>query len=194
MVHHPLRHHGGAVGRGHPPADAAAAVADNIEPRTTISEPKKSSQEVQEVDEDGYWMTPPLSELKKKSLSELRNIPNFKIGRNHYGLIEFLEPVDLSSLINLDDICGKIVIFASKSCVVYPDDNRPKPGEGLNLPARITLEGCYPISKKDKLPILDPANEVVKRHIDNLKNIPELEFVSYDPKSGNWTFLASTMD
>lgn len=147
-----------------------------------------------DVDSEGYWMSPSLQELKKKSLLELKSIPKFKIGRKHYGELEFLEPVDLTSIVNLDDIAGNLVTFSNKTCVVYPDDNKPKPGEGLNLPARITLEGCYPINKADKLPILDPKSEIVKRHIENLKTIPEMKFISYDPTNGHWTFEVQEMD
>ena len=84
-----------------------------------------------EFDDDGYWTSPSISELKKKSLSELRSVDNFIVGRKHYGQIKFLEPVDLSSFVNLDDITGNLIIFGSKSCIVYPDDNKPQEGEGF---------------------------------------------------------------
>lgn len=134
-----------------------------------------------------------MSELKKKSLSELRKIEHFKVGRKHYGEIEFLEPVDLSSFVNLDDIAGTLIVFASQSCVVYPDDNAPKPGEGLNLPAKISIIGSYPRNKATKMPIVDPQDEIVKRHIEQLKKLP-MAFVSYDPPTGTWVFTVTEMN
>ncbi|KAM9898004.1 hypothetical protein OXX79_006546, partial [Metschnikowia pulcherrima] len=141
----------------------------------------------EQVDDDGYWTYPPLSELKKKPLAELRSVENFKVGRKYYGVLEFTEPVDLSAF-NLDDICGNIVTFGSKSVVLYPDDDQPKVGEGLNMPAEVTLEGCYPINQKTKLAILDPKDEIVKKHINKLKSLPDMKFKHYDPPTGNWTF------
>jgi len=152
-----------------------------IEPAVLESKPEN------EVDEDGYWTLPPLSELRKKSLGELRKIENFTIGRKHYGELRFLKPVDLSGF-NLDEICGNIVEFSSRNVVVYPDDNQPKEGEGLNIPAEVTLEGCYPINKKTKLAILDPKDEIVKKHIEKLKSLKEMKFKNYDPNTGSWTF------
>lgn len=150
-------------------------------------QPLVGHKPVDEVDDDGYWTSPALAELKKKPLAELRAVKDFTVGRKYYGVMKFLEPVDLSSF-NLDDICGNIVVFGPKNVVVYPDDDQPKVGEGLNLPAEVTLEGCYPINKKTKLAILDPKDEVVKKHIEKLKTLQDMKFKEYDPTTGNWTF------
>lgn len=145
-------------------------------------------------DEDGYWTSPSLHTLKQMTPSELRSIKDFKVGRRHYGEISFTNPVDLSSFVNLDDIAGNLVTFLSKSCLVYPDETlKPQKGEGLNIPARVTLESCYPVNKKDKLPILDPKSEYVKLHIDKLKKIPDMKFNLYDPATGSWTFSVESM-
>ena len=153
---------------------------------------RENGEEV--FDADGYWMSPSLNELKKKSLLELKSVQDFKIGRKNYGTLKFIDPVDLTAMINLEDIPGNLVTFDTKSCVVYPDDDvKPRPGEGLNLPAEITLEGCFPLNSVDKLPILDPKSDVVKRHIENLKKLPEMEFISYDPETGDWKFRVKEM-
>lgn len=165
-------------------------------PKLIESEVVNGSQpgsEQDEIDENGYWTSPSILELKRKPLASLRSIEHFKVGRKNYGHIEFLQPVDLSLIVNLDDIAGNLIIFDSKSCVVYPDDDKPKEGEGFNLPAIITLNGCYPVNKADKLPILDPKSEVVKKHIDKLKLLPEMEFQLYEPQSGDWTFKVTSM-
>lgn len=139
------------------------------------------------VNKDGYWMQPPILELEARSLSELRKVNGFKVGRQHYGQLEFLEPVDLLTFGDFNDIFN-IIQFTSKVCDIYPNDDAPRPGEGLNIPVKITLEGCYPTNKKDKLPIVDPHDEIVKAHIANLKTIP-VEFVAYEPESGAWSFI-----
>lgn len=153
-----------------------------------------SDDDARIYDEDGYWSSPSLRTLKQMNSSELRSVANFTVGRKHYGQITFKEPVDLTSFANLDDIAGNLITFMSKLCLVYPDETlKPKRGEGLNLPATITLEGCYPVNKKDKLPILDPKSEVVKQHIDKLKQIEGLEFRLYDPPTGTWVFDVESM-
>ena len=146
------------------------------------------------VNKEGYWMSPSISELKKKSLVELKSIKGLKIGRKNYGELEFIEPVDLSSMVNFEDILGKLIIFCDHNCIIYPDDNKPKPGEGLNLPAKITLEGCYPTNRADKLPIVDPKSEAVKAHVEVLKTMEGMKFISYDPTNGNWTFEVKEVD
>lgn len=158
---------------------------DKIE--TSVPLVEYDASPVEEADDDGYWTSPPLSELKKKSLSQLRSIENFTVGRKFYGVVKFTKPVDLSAF-NLDDICGNVVVFGSKNVILYPEDDKPQVGEGLNMPAEVTLEGCYPVNKKTKLAILDPKDEVVKKHIAKLKLLPDMTFKAYEPTSGNWTF------
>ena len=146
-----------------------------------------------EINEDGYWTSPPISQLQTKPLAELKSIPNFKIGRKGYGFLQFLEPVDLSTMLNMDDIFS-LVEFDNKSCIVYPEDDlKPRKGEGLNLPATITLHNCWPLNKTDRLPILDPHSDVVKLHIENLQKLPGMKYVKYDPISGDWTFTVDEM-
>ena len=120
----------------------------------------------------------------------MRSVENFTVGRKYYGQIRFTKPVDLTSF-NLDEICGNVIVFGSKNIIVYPNDDAPKEGEGLNMPAEVTLEGCYPNNKKTKLAILDPKDEIVKKHIEKLKSLEDMEFVNYDPNTGNWTFTFS---
>lgn len=141
----------------------------------------------EDVDDDGYWMSPSMTQLKKKSPAELRKVSDFTVGRKYYGQVRFTKPVDLTA-INWDDICGNLVVFGSKNMVIYPDDDQPKAGEGLNMPAEVTLEGCYPTNKRTKLAVLDPKDEVVKQHIQQLKSLPDIQFLKYDPPTGNWTF------
>lgn len=169
--------------------DQVSFVLDKKEKEPAVEAPRVEyiAKATDEIDDDGYWTAPPLSELKKKSLAELRSVENFTVGRKYYGLLKFTKPVDLSNF-SLDDICGNIVVFGAKNVVLYPDDDKPQEGEGLNLPAEATLEGCFPINKKTKLAILDPKDEVVKKHIDKLKSLPDMKFKNYEPTTGNWTF------
>lgn len=155
----------------------------------------KVTDDTSEVDADGYWTSPSISKLKAMSLADKRAVSNFKIGRKYYGHVEFLKPVDLSSFPNLEDVLGNIIVFSQKNLIMYPDeDSTPQPGEGLNLPARITLEGCFPVDRATKLDITDPKHETVKKHIENLKSLPDMKFVSYDPTTGNWTFEITKCD
>lgn len=161
---------------------------DNEKENIENGDAKPKAIEHEDVDDDGYYTLPSLSELKKKPLGELRAVKDFTVGRKHYGKVKFLEPVDLSAF-NLDEICGNLITFGPKNVVIYPeDDEKPKEGEGFNIPAQVTLEGCYPINKKTKLSILDPKDEIVKKHIEKLKALPDMIFKDYEPTTGNWTF------
>lgn len=147
-----------------------------------------------EVNEEGYWMKPSLEELENMSLLELRKVKNFTVGRKGFGKIEFLEPVDLTTISNLSKICGEIIIFIYQSCIVYPNETiKPEKGEGLNVSCEILLHKCYPISKSDKKPIVDSNHELVKRHIRKLQSIKNTKFISYDAKSGDWKFTVESI-
>lgn len=156
------------------------------------SEHRKSSEESQNVKErsdESYWSSPPLSSLLDFSKAELSNVQEFKVGRRGFGQISFCVPVDLSSLERIEDLAGGIVLFESKMCTVYPDETlKPPRGKGLNVPAIITLEKCFPLSKDKREPIRDPEHPRFHQHIDRLRKMSETQFVDYLAESGTWIF------
>ncbi|KAG8871969.1 hypothetical protein FRB97_008164, partial [Tulasnella sp. 331] len=136
-----------------------------------------------------YWTEPSLSRLRGQSFDTLSHVDHFRVNRTGYGSIEFLQPVNLTTLKSVDDIPGTYVVLDLKECVVYPDESeKPPAGEGLNVPSRIVLTGCWPIDKSTQEPITDPSNPRVAAHIKRLQKIPDAAFVDYEPVGGTWTF------
>ncbi|KAK9452619.1 nuclear protein 96-domain-containing protein [Dipodascopsis uninucleata] len=150
-----------------------------------ISSSKPSRSE--ELDE--YWSSPNATTLRKMSIKELESVANFKIGRRGYGEVMFRQPVDLSSFAHPEDIPGQIVVISHKVLIVYPDDSiKPPVGQGLNVPATITLEKCYPIAKDTKEPITEVDHPLVPTHIRRLQGVKDTEFIAYIADTGTWVF------
>jgi hypothetical protein len=136
-----------------------------------------------------YYTKPDLDVLVRSGYQDLTALSNFVVGRKGYGEVAFLEPVDLTSVPSIRDIPGTIVLFADKVCEVYPDTVSKAPrGTGLNVPAQITLERCWPMDKATREPIKDTAAPKMKSHLRLLKGMPETEFVDYSAESGTWVF------
>ena len=140
------------------------------------------------ADDDGtYWTIPSMSTIL--SSRDVRAIPNFVVGRKGYGQVRFSHPVDLSQVRSIPDIPGTIVVFDSKICTVYPDEAiKPPVGRGLNVPATITLEKCWPLSKETRRPIIDVENPRFIAHVERLKRQPETDFIDYIADTGSWIF------
>ncbi|KAF9586183.1 hypothetical protein BGW38_008808 [Lunasporangiospora selenospora] len=137
-----------------------------------------------------YWMLPSLEELRKMSRSQLQRVENFKVGLPDYGSVDFLDPVDLTTVPSLSSICGEIVIFKPRICQVYPDEhNKPPRGQGLNVPAMISLERCWPLDKSTLEPIrFDKSSPQYNQHMKRLRRQRETEFVDFNLENGTWTF------
>jgi nuclear pore complex protein Nup98-Nup96 len=137
-----------------------------------------------------YWMSPSLEELRKFSPTELSKVKDFKVGVPGVGSVSFLEPVDLTTVPSLASICGNIVQFSHKICVVYPDeDNKPARGEGLNVPALISLERCWPVNRSTREPIIVAKGSAeFVNHVKRLKRQSETEFLDFTADNGTWTF------
>jgi nuclear pore complex protein Nup98-Nup96 len=72
-------------------------------------------------------------------------------------------------------------------CSVYEDSEKHSLGVGLNCPAEIILNNCFPVDKKTKTPLRDA--ESVSRHTERLKTtVQGTKFIRYDVQSGTWTF------
>ena len=163
--------------------------------------------EEKEPAEGEYFTEPSLSALRLLPYEELAAVPDFCVGRVGIGRVVFREPVDLTDVPDLSDVPGGIVQLRVKEVFVYPqvedlesevplDGVRagyiPVPkapqGQALNMPARVSLERCWPLDRATREPLTDEANPRVKQHINRLKNKAETTFVAYEPKSGTWTF------
>lgn len=149
---------------------------------------EKSEAELREGD---YRVKPDLSTLKKVGYDELSSFSNLVVARKGYGEIQFLEPVDLTGLPKLGALLGDVIRFDDKECSVYPDSDdvdKPPPGSGLNVKARLVLERCWANDKATREPIKDPNHPHAVKHLKRLKNMKDTHFESFDMKTGTWTF------
>jgi len=113
------------------------------------------------------------------------------VGRVGYGEIQFLEPVDLTGLPKLGALLGELVRFDDKECSVYPDGDeadKPAPGTGLNVKARIILLQCWATDKATREPIKDEQAPAAVKHLKRLRSMKETHFEGFDVKEGKWTF------
>ncbi|KAI0658563.1 nucleoporin autopeptidase-domain-containing protein [Cubamyces menziesii] len=153
--------------------------------------PSKGPKDPSELQEGDYWVKPDLETLKKMGHDELVSFSGLVVGRVGYGQITFLEPVDLTGLPRLSSLLGEIVRFDDKECSVYPeadDADKPPPGSGLNVKARIELIRCWALDKATREPIKDPEHPAAQRHLKRLKNMKETHFEGFDVEEGKWTF------
>lgn len=164
----------------------AGAFSSSVARRSTPASPAEVAAPLQPGD---YYANPDIDTLVRSAYADLTALPNFTVGRKGYGSVTFLEPVDLTTVPSIRDILGVFVIFEEKMCEVYPEDVDKAPrGTGLNVPAEITLEKCWPVDKATREPIKDLAHPRMKQHLRILKNQPETEFVDYKPETGTWVF------
>lgn len=153
--------------------------------------PAKGPRDPSELQEGDYWVKPDLDTLKKLGHDELMSFSGLVVGRVGYGQITFLEPVDLTGLPRLSSLLGEIVRFDDKECSVYPDADeaeKPPPGAGLNVKARIELVRCWALDKATREPIKDESNPAAVKHFKRLKNMKHTHFEGFDIEEGKWTF------
>ena len=145
----------------------------------------------EELKKGDYSVKPDLQTLKNSGHDQLSVCEGLVVGRKGYGEIQFLEPVDLTGLPKLGALLGDVIRFDDKECSVYPDSeeaDKPPPGSGLNVKAKLSLEGCWAVDKATREPITDPSHPSVVKHLKRLKNMKDTHFDSFDMKTGTWTF------
>jgi hypothetical protein len=176
--------------------EACSEIVDKTRPIAKKS-PRGQDSEIPGVDEDPaqqYHMSPSLEELLRLSDEELRAVSNFEVSIPIYGTIQFLEPVDLLSACdnkrsNLSSMTGRIIVIEHRLVTVYPDEDlKPEVGKGLNVPAIITLVGCWAKDKRTGKIINDTTSPRFDKHIEKLRNMPETTFMGFHVPSGAWKF------
>lgn len=141
-----------------------------------------------------YYTIPSIDSLKKLPAHSLRAVKDLIVGRVGYGQVAFQDPVDLTTLQSVEDLLGGIVVFEDRNCTVYPDDmdSKPRSGQGLNVPATITLERCWPLDKATRQPIKEGPR--LEKHVKRLRSLPETSFISYEEAEGSWVFAVENFD
>lgn len=169
-------------------AESSMASVLDYHPSNQQSAPPEETKTLQDGD---YWVKPDLQTLKKASFEELSEFKDLVVGRVGYGEIHFLSPVDLTGLQKLSELLGQVVRFDDKECTVYPDSDdteKPPPGSGLNVRARVILERCWAVDKATREPIKDEKNPSSIRMLKRLQNMKGTHYESFDMKTGQWTF------
>ncbi|EJD51201.1 hypothetical protein AURDEDRAFT_149853 [Auricularia subglabra TFB-10046 SS5] len=152
-----------------------------------VLEPEPAPQEfaAQSNLADGYWIRPSLAALERAT----GPIDGLTIGRSGVGSVTFLVPVNLNECPPVSELAGKTVLLTPKECTVYPDeDDKPVEGTGLNVRARIALEGCWAVDKANRQPIKQESHPKHVSHLRKLREMPDTKFIGFEMKSGTWTF------
>lgn len=135
----------------------------------------------------GYWLSPPLQELKSMSREQLRAVEGFTVGRHGVAKIVF-DKVNLQG-VNLDDICGKTVVLNIRQATVYPDHaSKPPEGKELNVPATCCVENSWPRAHQGRAKVMETSGPRFEKHLERLRQVVGTDFVSYDVATGVWTF------
>lgn len=137
-----------------------------------------------------YFSQPSLESLQKLPASKLSAVRDLVVGRVGYGRVAFQQPVDLTTLLSVQDLYGAIIIFEDRNCTVYPPDypRKASPGQGLNVEATITLERCWPLDKSTRQPIKDEQNPRLIQHVKRLRNLEDTSFIDFSAGEGTWVF------
>ena len=157
----------------------------------SITDSEVSDDQSGEPKEGEYCSEPPMATLSSWGHNELIAIEELVVGRVGYGRITFLDPVDLTGSGSVKQLFGDLVRFEDKECSVYPDlDNvdKPPPGSGLNVRARVELDGCWPVDKATREPIKDENHPQMIKHLKRLRGMKDTKFDSFDMKEGKWAF------
>ena len=133
-------------------------------------------------------MIPTREELRKYTRSQLKQVSDFVLGRENCGFVHFDKPVDLTSL-DIDHIFPNLAQMDVRSLTIYPDTpKKPHPGQGLNVPATISLPNSWPRLRDKITPSMEKSGPRFEKHVARLKQIKGTEFVRYEKESGTWVF------
>jgi nuclear pore complex protein Nup98-Nup96 len=129
-----------------------------------------------------YWMSPTKEEIQNMNRVQRQKVADLTVGRENIGYVKFKVPVDLTS-IDLDAVCGGIVVLTPRSATVYPNPTKKPPmGKGLNVPALIGLLSAWPRASRTG------KSSSVTKHVERLKMIKDTKFEKYVPETGEWVF------
>ena len=133
-----------------------------------------------------YWMKPSRAELNKMPREKLQRFQGYQVGRQGCGYVTFDGAIDLTAL-NLDDVYDKLVEIRLRSITVYPEaSTKPPMGKGLNVPSTLSIENSWPRARN--VPSSATSGPLYEKHLRRLQGMEGTDFVSYDQKTGVWSF------
>ncbi|KAF2073605.1 hypothetical protein CYY_005094 [Polysphondylium violaceum] len=160
---------------------------------TTTSSAKESKPQQQKpnpnaprLTKEGYTCKPSIKELSMMSDKELSKVHEFTIERAGHGSVKFFGDADIRGL-DLDNI----VSIQDREISVYPDEHTKAPvGQGVNRPALVALERCWPTVKGKPNQYRKNPEDLNKyeRALKKQAEVGEFKFVDYDQEKGVWRF------
>ncbi|KAI9806069.1 MAG: hypothetical protein M1833_004476 [Piccolia ochrophora] len=165
------------------PEDGSPPTANGSKANNNRSFKSHQDQEV-----GSYWMKPTRAQIKRMPREKQKKASNFQVGRHGCGYVEFLVPVDLTS-VDLDILYDNIVQISTRHCTVYPNSSmKPAVGQGLNVPSQITLQNSWPRARGGREFIYDTSGPKFDRHLDRLQKSAGTHFKEYNKDTGTWVF------
>lgn len=119
-----------------------------------------------------------------KDINTVQSISNFVIGFEGKGRVEFLEPVTVNSLEDIE----KRISFRNENVEISDPI-----GCGMNKKARVYVEELYPICRTTNEAIKGKAEKfpekgIQERFIYQLKNDSSKKFIDYNPDNGVYVY------
>eukprot|EP01090_Pellita_catalonica_P000411 TRINITY_DN10285_c0_g1_i1.p1 TRINITY_DN10285_c0_g1~~TRINITY_DN10285_c0_g1_i1.p1 ORF type:complete len:489 (+),score=104.08 TRINITY_DN10285_c0_g1_i1:835-2301(+) len=139
------------------------------------------------LSDSSYYTYPPMKQLHSMTEEQLSQVQDLVVGRTGSGWVKFLGKTDVRNL-NLDNI----VLLENKVIELYPNEDPPPRGSGLNKAAIVCLEQCYPKSgKKSKQAELDRYRDKLHEILLDDERVTHDENGDFDHFAydrGNWEF------
>lgn len=180
------------------PAGHASIVPRKSQVKTLVVEPVRAAEPVAEAEKSeepsprprhgDFFTTPSETILRRYTPAQLAAVAGFTAGQRGVGSVRFLQPVDLTE-VPLDRLFPDYICFEPLQVAVYPDLSKKKPpGHGINVPAEVKLERCWPVNRATRQPITDAQSERHREHVDRLRRLEGTKFVDFANETGTWTF------
>ncbi|KAJ3223087.1 hypothetical protein HDU81_009433 [Chytriomyces hyalinus] len=168
-------------------------------PGAKTGTPSKAKQSISRYNSPGatvYETEPSYEELLQMSDAELTQVEGYTVSLPNIGRVKFLQPVNLlqasptGTRAGIQDIPGTVVILKHKVIEVYPEgcDVKHPVGMGVNVPAEVYLERCWPVDKRSGEIITDETDPRFDRHFKKLEGIEGTKLLGYNKTSGTWRF------
>jgi hypothetical protein len=153
---------------------AAQTFGLNVNFSSGIPQKSKSNEEKMnsEVGCSEHYTIPPI-----ETVASTVSVPSFVVGRKGYGSISFKEPVNLTGISSMTDLCEVVVIEMKRVSVYLNKSSDLELGKGMNVSAKVSMENIRP----------PPGTDIVS-FTEMLKSKPDTDFVMYDAETGVWVF------
>ncbi|ORY51397.1 hypothetical protein BCR33DRAFT_846202 [Rhizoclosmatium globosum] len=137
-----------------------------------------------------YTTSPPLSQLLRMTDRELRAVRDYTVELPGIGFVQFLDTVDLlhvsptGTRAGIAQIPGTVVILRKRSVEVKTDD---EVGFGVNVPALVSLQGCWVMSASGTV-VTNEADPLFEKRFRKMQAMKGTTMVGFNKLTGEWRF------